>query len=196
LQDLPKVEGKMTEYVRKSSREDLPHPVKVSFKPELMGQFYDLVGKGMKDIGAHLFGHILIKNYCQEGHTVSSFITNLDWQEKYWSHYWDCDPIHSISHSIVQAKGSSIISWKIVDPDSDCMEDRKTMSKAQDGVSFDIQHVNGIREGFGFGWEKYDVNRINREKLAKLCNMVTDFRIQHYRMSQDMFDTFPAVQFH
>ena len=187
----------MTEYTQRASNtEEFKNPVMVSFKTNLMDKFYDLAGKEMKAVGAHYFGHTLIKNHRQEGHTVSSFFTNPDWQEKYWKDYWDCDPLWGVSYPIAQINGCSVVSWKVVDPDSDCMEDRKSVCKMQDGFTFSIQHGNGILENFSFGWERYDVNRVNRQKLAKLCNMITDFRIQHFRLNRDMFDVYPAVDFH
>jgi hypothetical protein len=158
-----------------------------------MDRFYDLVGKEMKSVGAHYFAHHLIKNHCQEGHTVSSFYTNPDWQEKYWKDYWDRDPVHSKSYPIAQINGSSVVSWKVIDPDSDCMEDRRTMCKMADGFRFDVQHDNGVLENFSFGWEKYDMSRVNRQKLGKLSQMITDFRIAHLKMNADMFDTLPTI---
>lgn len=190
----------MTEYMQRiSNRETYERygkPVMVSFKTGLMDKFYDLVGKGMKNVGAHYFAHNLIKNHRQEGHTVSSFYSNPDWQEKYWKDYWDCDLIVDTNCVITKKNGSSITSWKVIDPDSDCMEDRKSMCQMQDGFTFYMQHDNGVIENFSIGWKKYDVNRINRKKLAKLCNMISDFRIQHYRLNRDMFpDGYPAVEF-
>lgn len=184
----------MTNYMQRTSNtEEFQYPVMVSFKTELMDQFYDLVGKEMKDVGAHFFGHTLIKNHRQEGHTISSFFTNSDWQEKYWKDYWDCDPVHSASYPIAQINGSAVVSWKVVDPDSDCMEDRKTMCKMNDGFRFDIQHDNGILENFSFGWEKYNVTRVNRQKLVKLSSMITDFRLQHFKLCADLFDKLPTI---
>jgi hypothetical protein len=182
---------------RKSDRcEDLKNPVMVSFKTDLTSKFYDLVGKEMKSIGAHYFAHNLIKNCFQEGHTTSSFHTNLDWQEKYWQKYWDCDPVIFTSYPIAKINGQAIVSWKIADPDSDCMEDKKTICKMNDGFFFSIQHDNGILENFSFGWEKYNTNQVNRQKLSKLSNMITSFRIQHFKLNRDMFDISPTVEFH
>jgi len=188
----------MTEYVQRISRaeECKDAVIKVAFRADLISRFYDEVGKGMKSIGCHYFTHNLVKNYCKEGHTTSSFYTNLDWQEKYWKDYWDCDPLWYASHPIAQVNGVAIMSWRVINLEDDCMEDRKTMCKMRDGLSFYIQHDNGVLENFSFGWEKYDISRINRKKLATLCNMVTDFRIQHFKLNQEMFETFPAVQFH
>jgi hypothetical protein len=187
----------MTEYTqRASTTEEFKNPVMVSFKTDLMSKFYDLIGKGMKDVGAHFFAHQLIKNYCQEGHTVSSFMTNPDWQEKYWKDYWDCDPTVGTNHGIAKINGCSVTSWKVVDLGSDCMEDRKTMCQMQDGFHFWMLQPNGVFENFSIGWEKYDVRKVNRQKLAKLCNMISDFRIQHYRLNREMFpDGYPAVDF-
>jgi hypothetical protein len=184
----------MTNYMQRiSATEEFKNPVMVSFKTNLMDQFYDLVGKEMKDVGAHFFGHTLIKNHRQEGHTISSFFTHPDWQEKYWKAYWDCDPVHSTSYPIAQINGSSVISWKIIDPDSDCMEDRKTMCKMKDGFRFDVQHDNGILENFSFGWEKYDVNQVNRQKLGKLSHMIAGFRLQHFKLCTDEFGALPPI---
>ena len=187
----------MTEYMQRiSNTEEFKNPVMVSFRTDLMTKFYDLASKEMKNVGCHYFAHNLIKNHCKEGHTISSFVTNPDWQEKYWKDYWDCDPVHSASYPIAQLNGCAITSWKILDPDSDCMEGRKSICKTNDALTFCIQHENGVLENFSFGWEKYDVNQVNRQKLIMLCNMVTDFRIQHLRLNRDMFEIFPAVDFH
>ena len=184
----------MTNYMQRTSNKgEFNNPVMISFKTDLMGKFYDLVGKEMKDVGAHYFAHHLIKNHCQEGHTISSFVTHPDWQEKYWKDYWDCDPVDYASFTIAKINGSAVVSWKVVDPDSDCMEDRKTMCKMNDGFRFDIQHDNGILENFSFGWERYDVNRVNRQKLVKLSSMITGFRLQHFKRCADLFDTLPTI---
>jgi hypothetical protein len=187
----------MTEYTqRTSNREGFENPVMTSFKIDLMDKFYDLMDKRMKDVGAHYFAHNLIKNHLKEGHTVSSFYSNPDWQEKYWKDYWDCDPVDYTNYTITKINGCSSASWKVIDPNSDCMEDRKTLCQMQDGFSFYMQHDNGVLENFSIGWEKYDVRKVNRQKLAKLCNMISDFRIQHYRLNRDMFkDGYPAVDF-
>jgi len=187
----------MTEYIqRKSDREEIKNPVRVAFKTDLTDKFHDLATKEMKNIGAHYFAHNLIKNPFLEGHTVSSFHTNLDWQEKFWNEYWDYDSVYFAITPIVKTNGCAVLSWKVVDPDSDYIEDRKTMCKISDGVTFEIEHNNGVLENFSFGWEKYDISRVNRKKLLKLCNMISDFRIQHFRLNRDMFDIFPAVEFH
>ena len=186
----------MAEYMQcTSDRKGFENPVMVSFKINLMDKFYDLVSKEMKSVGAHYFAHNLIKNHLQEGHTVSSFVTNLDWQEKYWKDYWDCDPLDRASYTIAKINGSAVVSWKVIDPDSDAIEDRKSMCKVKDGLTFCMEHDNGVLENFSFGWEKYDVNRVNRQKLVKLSNMITDFRRQHFQVNRDMFDVFSAVDF-
>ena len=188
----------MTEYTQRTSkREGYENPVMVSFKINLMDKFYDLVGKEIKNVGAHYFAHNLIKNRLKEGHTTSSFHTNPDWQEKYWENYWDNDLTHITNCKVAKINGCSVVSWKIIDPDSNCMEDRRSICQMQDGFSFYIQHNNGIIENFSIGWKKYDVRKINRQKLTQLCNMISDFRIQHYRLNRDMFpDGYPAVDFH
>lgn len=184
----------MTNYTQRiSNAEEFEHPVMVSFKTGLIDKFYDLVGKEMKEVGAHYFGHNLIINHRQDGHRVSSFSTNPEWQEKYWNKYWDCDPLHRTSYKIAQIKGCAIASWKIVDPDSNCMEDRKTICKMHDGCSFSIQYDNGILEDFAFGWEKYDVNQVNRQKLSKLSHIITDFRLQHIKLCADEFGILPSI---
>ena len=184
----------MTNYTQRiSNTEEFKNPVMISLKTGLIDKFYDLMGKEMKEVGAHFFGHTLIKNHRQVGHTVSSFFTHPDWQEKYWKDYWDRDPVHSTSYPIAQLNGSSVVSWKIIDPDSDCMEDRKTMCKMNDGFRFDVQHDNGILENFSFGWEKYDVNQVNRQKLSKLSHMITDFRLQHFKLCADEFGALPPI---
>lgn len=187
----------MTEYMQRTSNtEEFKNPVRVLFKTDLINRFYDLAGKEMKNVGAHYFAHNLIKNLCKEGHTTSSFVTSPDWQEKYWQDYWDCDPLYYASYPIAKINGCAITSWRVADPGSDCMEDRKSICKMNDGLSFFIQHDNGISENFSFGWEKYDINRMNRQKLGKLCQMITEFRIQHFRLNPDMFDILPAVKFY
>lgn len=166
---------------RKSNLDDFKYPLMVSLKSNLINKFYDHLKKEMQNIGAHYFGHSIIKNYKQEGHTVSSFMTNLEWQEKYWESYWDCDPIHFTSHPIAQINGCAIASWKIIDPHSNCMEDRRTTCQMNDGFSFYIQHENNLSENFSFGWKKYDVNQVNRQKLAKLSDMISEFRLIHFK---------------
>jgi len=190
-------EGKMTEYTQRTSkREGFENPVMVSFKTELMDKFYDFVGKGMKDVGAHYFAHNLIKNHLKEGHTISSFHTNLDWQEKFWKDYWDNDPLDDTNSPVAKINGFSATSWRVVES-NDCLEDRKIMCQIRDGLTFYILHNNGVLENFSIGWEKYDVRKVNRQKLVKLCNMISDFRIQHYRLNREMFpDGYPAVEFH
>ena len=184
----------MAEYMQRiSDREEFNNAVMVSFKTDLRDKFCDLLGKEMKEIGAHYFAHHLIKNHLQQGHTVSSFYTHPEWQEKYWKDYWDCDPVDYKSFTIAKINGSAVISWKVIDPDSDCMEDRKTMCKMSDGFRFDVQHDNGILENFSFGWEKYDVNQVNRQKLSKLSHMITGFRLQHFKLCADEFGVLPPI---
>ena len=187
----------MTKYMQRlSNTEEFKNPVMVSFKTDLIDKFYDLAGKEMKNVGSHFFAHNLIKNCLQEGHTTSSFYTNPDWQEKYWKDYWDCDPLWAASYPLAQINGFSVTSWRLIEPENNFAEDRKSMCKTNDGISFMTKHDNGAIETFSFGWEKYDVNRVNRQKLTALCNMITDFRIQHLRLNRDMFEVFPAVDFH
>jgi hypothetical protein len=90
----------------------------------------------MKNVRAPYFGHCLIKNFGQEGHTVSSFVTNSDWQEKYWNNYCDCDALANSSYRIAKINGCAISSWKVADLESDCMEDRKSMCRMSDGLAF------------------------------------------------------------
>ncbi|MGV8947854.1 MAG: hypothetical protein ACOH2E_00570 [Candidatus Paracaedibacter sp.] len=165
----------------------------IILRTSLVSLFYDTVHKEMKDIGCKYFNHQLIKNYDQRGHMVSSFCTDPDWQLKYWQDYWDCDPLERVSYKITKHNGSATTLWNIVDPNSDIMEYRKSACKLSAGLTFCTELENGVLENFSFGWEKYDVNRVNRQKLAKLCNMVTDFRMQHFQLNKDMFEIVPDV---
>ena len=59
----------MTQYMQrksKSNRVEFPYPLVVAFRANLVNIFYDLVGKDMKDIGAHCFGHTLIKTTAEK----------------------------------------------------------------------------------------------------------------------------------
>lgn len=176
----------MTDYMqRKSNLEEFKNPILVSFKTNLISKFHDLVDKDMKNIGAHYFSHSLIKNHRQADHTISSFMTHVDWQEKYWKDYWDCDPIHSASYPIAQVNGNSVVSWRVIDSESDCMENRKMMCQVSNGLRFDIQYNDHVLESFSFGWKKHDMNQMSRQKLAKLSDIIAEFRAVHFKTVKD-----------
>lgn len=159
--------------------------IDVTLRLGLHNVFYDTTGKEMDDINCHYFAHHLIQNYRQEGWAVSSFNTNPDWQTKYWSEYWDRDPLERECHKIAQLNGFIVSSWQVVDPNSDVMEERKSACRLSTGFSFYVQHKEGILENFSFGWEKYDIASIGHEKLLKLSNLINHFRENHLNLYKE-----------
>lgn len=156
--------------------------IDITLKMSLIKTFEEKVSREMREVNCTYFTHQIIQNYRKKGHRVSSFYTNPDWQKKYWQDYWNCDPLEREIHQIAETDGFVISSWDCVDPNSDVMQQRKTLCHLDDGVYFTIRHDNGLFENFSFGWGKDDKDQMDFEKLMKLSSLVNDFRNDHLKL--------------
>jgi len=159
-------------------------------KVALRKDFYDVLRKDLEEVleltGATYFSHQFIENYYQPNHFVSSFNSHEDWLDVYWSEFWDKDPIERKIHKNAKANGVTFSIWKVSDIASQCMLTRKNMCKVEDGVAFSYQHKNGLLENFTVAWNKFDVDKLDGEKLELVQEKIMPIRLHHHRVYQDL----------
>jgi len=150
----------------------------------LISRFYDVVKEGMTSKSCHYVAHNIIQN--REAPLAASFSQDPDWAMNYWESYWDCDSLSWEDHQITKMSSCCL-------PDRDMPEDKKLTCDMADGFHFSIQREGGLLENVSFWWEKYDINRISRQKLEGFCKTLAELKVGHFRLNQKMFETFPAV---
>jgi hypothetical protein len=159
-------------------------------KVALRKDFYDSLKIPLQDLfditGADYFAHQLIENYYQPGHFVSSFNCHEDWLDAYWSKYWDQDPIERKIHKNAKANGVTFSIWQVSDTSSNCMEIRKKMCKVEDGVAISYQHKSGLLENFTVAWKKFDLDKIDGQKLELIQEKIIPIRLHHHQVYQNL----------
>jgi len=154
----------------------------VILRKSLQSLFQDKLRKEMEDLDCHYFVHNLIKNYDRPGHTVSSFHTNLEWQQEYWREHWDRDLLSRKINHIAETDGFAISSWDFIDPESDVMKRRKSVCYLDDGVHFTFRYDDGLLENYSFGWKNTEGKKMSFERLLKLSDLVSDFQEAHLKL--------------
>ncbi|CAO5681506.1 MAG: hypothetical protein HEEMFOPI_01516 [Holosporales bacterium] len=105
----------------------------------LRKELADRVVANIKDLQdftkAEYFDHHIIKNYYKKDFTISSIMTNSDWQDLYWKEYWHNDPLERKVYKNAKINGSSVSLWSVCDNDSDCMIARKKTCHVNDCVT-------------------------------------------------------------
>jgi hypothetical protein len=149
-----------------------------TLKPQLESVF-DLTG-------AKYFAHQLIENYYLPDHFVSSFNTCEDWSDIYWKEYWYQDSIERKVHKNARLRGASVVLWNIADTQSKCMQQRKLISKTQDGVIFSYQHPSGTLENFTLAWENLDLHTFDVNKVEKLEELLNPIRSHHRQVYRNL----------
>jgi hypothetical protein len=159
-------------------------------KVALRKDFYDSLRGPIQELldltGADYFTHQLIENYYQPNHFVSSFNTHEDWQDTYWSDYWDKDPIERKIHKNSRANGVSLSIWQVSDNSSQCMIARKSMCKVEDGAAISYQHKSGLLENFTIAWDTFDLDRFDAQKLDLIQEKIVPIRLHHHQVYQNL----------
>lgn len=156
--------------------------ITVTLRESLLDLFREQVRRDLESLNCAYFVHNLIKNYCQKGHTVSSFHTHPEWQQEYWQDHWDSDLLARKIHDVAETDGFAISSWDFVDPDSGIMKRRKSVCHLDDGVHFTFKHEDGMLENYSFGWKNVKGQPMGFEKLLKLSDVVDEFRDAHLKL--------------
>jgi len=164
----------MTDIIKYSDME-------VSLRKDFYDKFDLLLKDTFNNIGINYFSHNLIINYRQENHKVSSFGSNEEWNETYWSTFRNHDPIERACHIGTQQVGVGLSSWQVLDPTSECTQERTKICKTRGGLLIAFQHGNGLIENLSFGWQKFDTNTLNPKKIELLNQMISPLRQYHLK---------------
>jgi hypothetical protein len=155
--------------------------MEVRLRKDFYAKFRNLINELFNNRGVSLFSHNIIENYRQANHKISSFGSNEQWSETYWSKFRNADPVEKACHLATQQAGVGLSSWQVLDPTSECTQERTKICNTRDGLLIAFQHGNGLIENLSFGWEKFDTNTLNLKKIELLNEMISPLRQYHLK---------------
>ena len=156
--------------------------MEVRLRKDFYAKFRALINNLFSNTGVSLFSHNIIQNYRQENHKISSFGSNEEWSETYWAKFRNADPVERSCHIATQKVGVGLSSWQVLDPTSECTQERTKICKTKDGLLIAFQHGNGLIENLSFGWEKFDTNILTAKKVEILSEMISPLRQYHLKV--------------
>ncbi|CAO5681482.1 MAG: hypothetical protein HEEMFOPI_01511 [Holosporales bacterium] len=150
----------------------------------LRKELADRVVANIKDLQdftkAEYFDHHIIKNYYKKDFTISSIMTNSDWQDLYWKEYWHNDPLERKVYKNAKINGSSVSLWSVCDNDSDCMIARKKTCHVNDGVTICYTISPFVMESFSLAWSKKDGKNVSSDFLKEIETKISNIRNFHF----------------
>ncbi len=156
--------------------------LKVIMRKDFSSNFSSYFEKITKETGATYFGHNLIKNYREKGHTISTFCNEEDWHELYWSKYHNDDPIEKICHQAVQKNNFAAVSWKIEADISPCCQQRMELTKTNDGIMFSFKRKEHYKETFTLGWNTLKTDHLDVDYIFHLASLLKPLRDHHWEV--------------
>lgn len=156
--------------------------MKVIMRKDFSHNFDAHLKKVTQETGATYFGHNLIKNYKEKGHTISTFCNKEDWHELYWSTYRNDDPMEKICHDAVQKNSFAAVSWNIEADISPCSQQRMELTKTREGISFSFKRKENYNETFSFGWERLIADHLDADYIFHLASLLKPLRDHHWEV--------------
>ncbi len=89
-----------------------------------------------------------------EKRTVSEFLTAERWQEEYWDHFSNKNPVSKLVDEELSSTDTYFVACDEADPSSDCMEARKSMCKIQSSFALIKRLPNGLIENTAIMFDK------------------------------------------
>ncbi len=157
--------------------------MKVTMRKDFYSQFHKELKEFFEESGCNIFGHNIIKNYRVEGHEISTFTSNEKWHELYWDKFRNDDPVEKICNNNALKTTLGVISWNIIDPNSECNEQRLAHCDAKDGFSLAYTYPNGFIENVSFGWGFVDKEHRDLRKILKLAPLIMSLRQHHINIA-------------
>jgi hypothetical protein len=152
--------------------------IEIVQRKDFYKKFNSLLKELFEKSNLNLFNHNIIYNYNKPGHKVSSFISNEEWSEAYWTNFGAKDPLEKVCHSATQQQGVGLSSWQLV-PENECMHARTTICKVNDGVLMAFKQKSGLIENMNFGWKKFDTDTLTPKRIELLNRLIAPLRQYH-----------------
>jgi hypothetical protein len=156
--------------------------MKIIMRKDFCHNFKVHLEKITKETGATYFGHNLIKNYKEKGHTISTFCNQEDWHELYWSTYCNDDPMEKMCHQAVQKNSFATVSWNIEADISPCCQQRMNLTKTSEGISFSFKRKENYNETLTFGWDRLNRDHLDADYIFHLASLLKPLRDHHWEV--------------
>jgi len=156
--------------------------MKVVMRKDFYDKFDDQLKTIEKSTEAKYFGHNIIKNYREKGHTISTFCNYEPWHDFYWNKYYNEDPMEQAVHQATQKNNFGIVSWEIGQKSSTCGQERKELTKIRDGVFFSFTKPENYLETFIIGWECLNTEKLDIDYIFHLASLLKPIRDYHWEV--------------
>ena len=156
--------------------------MKVIMRKDFYDHFDDQLKKITKDTGATYFGHNIIKNYREKGHSVSTFCNREAWHDIYWEKYYNEDSTERMCHQAVIKNNFMVVSWEIVRGSNPCAQERMKINNVKDGIIFSFKKPENYIEAFLIGWENLNTENIDTEYIFHLTSLLKPIRDHHWEV--------------
>lgn len=167
--------------MRKPKIINYPH-MKVIQRKDFYEGFNEQLKKITADTGAAYFGHNIIKNYRERGHTISTFCNYESWHDLYWDKYHDEDPMEKIVHHAVQKNNFGVVSWEIGQKASACGQKRRELTSLKDGIFFSFKKPENYFETFNIGWHNLNAEKLDIDHIFHLTSLLKPIRDHHWEV--------------
>ena len=154
--------------------------MKVIMRKDFYDVFDNQLKKAVEDAGATFFAHVLIKNYRQKDHKVSTFCNHEDWHEIYWEQYYNEDPLEKTIHQAAQKNNFGVISWEITKNSSPCRKEWTKFTQAKDGITFSFKRPENHIESLWVGWRDLHSEQLDTDYLFHLASLLKPLRDHHW----------------
>jgi len=160
------------------------HPDHVAY---LRDDFYTthqkLIDEILRCSGGDVFCHTLSR--MQGDQRVSSeFLNHPEWQQTYWSDFYNKNPLSKPLAIAAKREGVVLVTCDALDPDSDCMEKRRSMTNTVQSLALVIHHSDDTLENIAFGFKKRILDSINFDILNKVQKLLIPLREEHMQVLQ------------
>lgn len=161
----------------------ITHPdMKVIMRKDFYDEFDDQLQAITQETGATYWGHNIIKNYREKGHTVSTFCNHEAWHETYWKKYFNQDSVEKTCHEAAQKDNFAAVSWKIDQEPSACNQDRLRATQVTDGIIFSFKKPRAYIESLIVGWNKLKTEKLDVEYIFHLASLLKPLRDHHWNV--------------
>lgn len=154
--------------------------VKVIMRKDFYDNFRDHLKQISQDTGATYFGHNIIKNYGERGHTVSTFCNHENWHNIYWDKFCQNDPLEKTIHQVVLKNNLGVISWEMGHNGSACSQERTALTAVKDGIYFSFKRPDSYIETLAIGWENISPEKLDTDYISHLSSLLKPIRDYHW----------------
>lgn len=158
---------------------------KTWLRNDLQFKHTDKIKEELSKIGIKFVTHNIIYGYEKDWRRYSSYSTNPEWQELFWSKLLKEDRMGHVGHRRSESGIDATFIWTTYKDQDDVLIERMKQNNCNEGITVVHKQKNNIIENYSFGWEnpnyilkkddiskiKYIINPLVQEHLDTFSNI-------------------------